>query len=337
MYEPLLADVGAPMILLEWPLMLCALVPIIFIEAEAIRRRLKLPYRQAINAAAKANVFSTAVGVPVAWGVMLVVELAMIYPMTAAAEKWHWSVNSPVFYLASILAVAWVSPPTTSWWPITLAAALLLIPTFFASIWLERRSYRKALAEIDPDNVNGAVWSANIWSYGLLFAIVTALFGWQIYKGPEIAPVVKRVEDQPIDWHYLHDIAIASADINIRPKLTDSVRHFETCFEHFQSFISEVQKGHIAVVRNVGRDLWQSWLDQNDVIMYANYTNRTGSIKHFQYNPRGSSQDNLRLEFNPAGFVIRAELGDESFQFDDRGRLYHWRGDKADYWGKPGK
>jgi len=102
-----LADVGAPMILIEWPLMLCALIPIIFIEAEVARRRLKLPYGKAFNAAAKANALSTGAGVPLAWAVMLVIELATMYPIAAAADKWHWSFDSPVLYLSFVLAMAW--------------------------------------------------------------------------------------------------------------------------------------------------------------------------------------------------------------------------------------
>ena len=95
MHNALLADVGVPMIFVEWPLMLCALVPVIAIEAEVARRQLTLPYRKAFAGAAKANLLSTLVGVPLAWAIMLAVEFATLYPTIMAAERWHWRPRVP--------------------------------------------------------------------------------------------------------------------------------------------------------------------------------------------------------------------------------------------------
>ena len=38
MHYTLLADAGAPMLLLQWPLMFCVLLPVIAVEAEVARR-----------------------------------------------------------------------------------------------------------------------------------------------------------------------------------------------------------------------------------------------------------------------------------------------------------
>jgi hypothetical protein len=107
------------MILIEWPLMFCALVPVIVIETEVARRHLALPYPKAVAGAAKANILSAVVGVPLAWGIMLLIELVTMFPLSAAAEKWHWRFDSPVFYLVCVLSIAWTDPPVTSWWPTT--------------------------------------------------------------------------------------------------------------------------------------------------------------------------------------------------------------------------
>jgi hypothetical protein len=96
MHRALLADIGVPMIFVQWPLMLFALVPVIAIEALVVCKGLTLPYGRAFAGSAKANVVSTLVGVPVAWGLMLILELATALPLAVAAEKWHWQVDSPL-------------------------------------------------------------------------------------------------------------------------------------------------------------------------------------------------------------------------------------------------
>src|SRR5438309_5133249 len=111
MHHALLADVGVPMIFVQWPLMICALLPVIAIEALVVRKRLSLSYGRAFGGAAKANVVSTLAGVPLAWGLMLILEFATILPITLAAERWRWQLHSPLLYLLSVLGIAWTGPP----------------------------------------------------------------------------------------------------------------------------------------------------------------------------------------------------------------------------------
>src|SRR5438094_902125 len=75
MHCALLADIGVPMIFVQWPLMICALLPVIVIEALVVRKRLALSYRRAFAGAAQANVVSTLAGVPLAWGLMFFSKL----------------------------------------------------------------------------------------------------------------------------------------------------------------------------------------------------------------------------------------------------------------------
>lgn len=51
----MLADVGIPMIFVQWPLMFYALIPVIVVEALLIRRWVSLSYREAFTGIAKAN------------------------------------------------------------------------------------------------------------------------------------------------------------------------------------------------------------------------------------------------------------------------------------------
>ena len=184
MHQPLLADIGVPMIFVQWPLMFCALIPVIAIEAEVTRRQLALPTRKALTGAARANFQSTLIGVPLAWAIMFGVELVTVLPISLAAEKYHWNTQSPLFDLFFVLSMAWAPPSPRGMppWPIALAAALLLIPTFFLSVRIERRSYRKSWPELETAAVDRSVWYANLASYTLLFLAACAWLGWLVAR-----------------------------------------------------------------------------------------------------------------------------------------------------------
>jgi hypothetical protein len=109
----------------------------------------------------------------------------------------------------------------------------LLIPTFFVSIGLERLWYRSSWADLDRRAVDRTVWFANLWSYAFLFAAVSGVLAWQLYKGPEKAPAVKRSQEHPVDLAYLHNVAIPSADPAVRPKLLSSVTQLESILGRF--------------------------------------------------------------------------------------------------------
>ena len=194
MHCALLADIGVPMIFVQWPLMICALLPVIAIEALVVRKRLALSYGRAFAGSAKANIVSTLAGVPLAWGLMLILEFAAGLPLAMAAYKWHWRTDSPLSYLLSVLGSAWIGPLTTSAWPIALAATVLLVPTFFVSVRLERRFYRRSYAEIDAGAVDRSVWFANVCSYTLL--LVAAIVGALIFTARQVRAATEARRDQ---------------------------------------------------------------------------------------------------------------------------------------------
>jgi hypothetical protein len=172
------ADVGIPMIFVQWPLMFCALIPVIVVEAFLIRRWVSLSHREAFSGIAKANLLSTVVGIPLAWLAMLAVEYAVMLPVSLAADKWHWKLDSPIFQVIGFaLTVAWIAP-FNAYVTVPIAAALLLIPCFYASVWIERRVCLWAWSAADPAAVRRGVYLANLASYSVLFvfACIWALF-----------------------------------------------------------------------------------------------------------------------------------------------------------------
>jgi hypothetical protein len=167
------------MLLLQWPLMFCVLLPVIAIEAEVARRQLRLPYRKAFVGAARANLLSTAAGVPLAWIIMLVIEFATVVPLMVVSDHHHWHLeDSPMQYVIDFFMMAWTMPSSRA---VALAVATLLIPTFFVSVYLERRSYRRSWSDLDRAAVDRSVWFANLASYALLFLGACVWFGYEVH------------------------------------------------------------------------------------------------------------------------------------------------------------
>jgi len=175
------------MILLTFPAMLAMLIPVILVEATLLRKWLGLQVWTAIKSSAAANVVSTLIGVPVAWGVTLLFEffafgaIMRIPAISRAADKW----NSPLAHVVvTVLAPAWLGPDERNlYWMVPLATIVLLVPTFFLSVWIEAFVVDRMVSVPEGDSSNltssrirATVRNANLVSYGLLtFAASTWL------------------------------------------------------------------------------------------------------------------------------------------------------------------
>jgi hypothetical protein len=96
------ADVGLPMIFVEWPAMILALVPVVLIEAAVYRRELRIPFRKALHPAGVANVASTLIGYPFAWLLRLAASFALL-DLLAVVPK-------PPLALIALVYSAWLPP-----------------------------------------------------------------------------------------------------------------------------------------------------------------------------------------------------------------------------------
>lgn len=163
--------------------MLCALVPVILVEALLIRRWLPLSYKDAFWGTTVANLASTIVGVPLAWLFMFVMELGILFPMSVVADHWHWKMDSPAWQvLGFIVSVAWLGPAEKHlYWMIPTALALLLIPSFIVSVWIERRISRSFWQWLDVETVRRAVLKANVASYGILFLLACGWLAFELF------------------------------------------------------------------------------------------------------------------------------------------------------------
>ena len=164
---------GIPMIFVTMPAMVILLVPVIVIEGLLCRRWLRLTTWQAIKSNAVSNLASTIIGVPVAWAVMLGLELGTMG--LDVIQEWH----SPIAKIVIILlSAAWLGPPDRKdeVWVVAAATLVLLIPFFFASYWIEYLVVRNMIGVPDGEtpnltypSVKIAVRNANLVTYGAMF------------------------------------------------------------------------------------------------------------------------------------------------------------------------
>ena len=81
---PLLADMGVPMLCIEGPAMVLAILPVIFIEAMILARTFRLRFWYATRVSARANLASAVLGIPLAWAMMFPVRF--LTPGGSASE-----------------------------------------------------------------------------------------------------------------------------------------------------------------------------------------------------------------------------------------------------------
>ena len=146
--------------------MAIAFVPVVIIETIFAKRLISLPWKVVAKDVSVANVWTTLVGVPIAWMIMLLVEIL--------ATRGHaWGMQSPVMMIASVtLQAAWLIPYEEHiFWMVPAALTFLLVPSFFISVWIERWALRRRWQMLDRTLVGTVVLRANLWSYACLFVL----------------------------------------------------------------------------------------------------------------------------------------------------------------------
>jgi hypothetical protein len=70
------ADAGIPMLIVEYPFMVFALIPVILIESYSMKKILgEISIGRSIKVCAASNIVSTIIGVPCTWIILLLIEL----------------------------------------------------------------------------------------------------------------------------------------------------------------------------------------------------------------------------------------------------------------------
>ena len=174
MSEPARADIGLPMIFLTLPSLAIALVPIVCVEGVILAKHLVLRFRSVLWPSTLANLVSTIIGVPITWGILLVLEL-----LTGGGTGAHlpWSVQR-ILYVT--FWAPWLPPAESDlYWMVPVATLSLMVPFCVASWLLESEVLWRTLLRSDAVVAQGlhprvrkaALW-ANLASYSGLAAIV---------------------------------------------------------------------------------------------------------------------------------------------------------------------
>ena len=159
----LLFNMGVPMIFSSLPMMIIALLPIIFLEAFSFYSALELNFWRALKIETVANLTSTFIGIPIAWLLLVGIQL-----ITGGGSA--YGINTlPKQFLAVTWQSPWLMPYQNNLrWMIPVARIVLLIPFFFASWFCEYLVIKYLFDDINSNGLSYTVRDANLLSYGLL-------------------------------------------------------------------------------------------------------------------------------------------------------------------------
>jgi hypothetical protein len=167
------ANAGVPMLSLHLPLMIKMLAPIVLIEAAVGRYYVKMELLRSLRGVAGANVVSTFLGVPLAWGMMLALEL-----ITTGGGS-HGLGDTWGILASTVLQAAWLVPYEKELsWMIPVASLVLLVPYFFVSVFSERLVLLRLWKDKPRSSVSQVAWIGNVITYGLLAAFAL----WQLFS-----------------------------------------------------------------------------------------------------------------------------------------------------------
>lgn len=164
------ANVGLPMIAVEMPLMALAIVPIILIEGWILHAVTRIPARECGSVAMVSNIFSTVIGLPLAW-----MALFALQEFTGGTEIRELA-PGVARYLSVARQGAWLMPNRYEmYWMLPSALLLLQVPFCVASCaseyWVSARRMKTQPRRV----VLRAVLIGNGITYGLLMLFALCL------------------------------------------------------------------------------------------------------------------------------------------------------------------
>lgn len=169
--SPILAFTGYSLFGVQYLAMIAALAPMIVSEVLVARRTLRMDATRAAIAVIPANLVSTVIGFPLVWLVLLVLQM----PIAGGCARGLASPFSRAY--AVNIRVPWLVPHGYDLnWMIPAASIYLLIPAFFASVFLERWICSVFWREVSKPRLRRFSWRAHFVSYAVLLASVALYY-----------------------------------------------------------------------------------------------------------------------------------------------------------------
>src|SRR5262245_13381903 len=159
----LFANMGLPMIFIELPFLVVALLPVVLVEGACYHWCLSVPWRKSFSGTFWANLWSTFLGVPLAWFAQTVGQMAI-------GGGSAWGLETPLDRLAAVtLQSAWLIPYQGEYdWMMPAASLVLLLPCLVVSIGIEQSALREYWPDVPWRRLIVVVSAANMLSYFLL-------------------------------------------------------------------------------------------------------------------------------------------------------------------------
>ncbi|MBX7149281.1 hypothetical protein K1X76_09345 [bacterium] len=174
------ADAGIPTLALAWPAFWLLLIPIVLVEAYVGVIKFKLLWKQALKIMILANLFSTLIGIPLAYLMTVLTQLSLLSPaLLISLLKPGSTIQIMNFFpgnLVNSTGFLTMIGGDMPLWAAYAGALLMCIPYGFISYYLEKRIIQKKLST--PHKLIAHSWAlyANITSYTVIIIILT--FMW---------------------------------------------------------------------------------------------------------------------------------------------------------------
>jgi hypothetical protein len=177
------ADTGLPMIVFLWPLCLIALVPVILLEAMLIfewtGRAIKP--QKIIAKVAYANLFSTILGIPLAWGLVFIVQLCVQLVRVYTKIPVERMPETMQHLVLSVTMPAWLPYlGDAPFWIPNVALFVLLVPAYLVTWRMEYLMLRKILHDIPVESLRVLVRNVNRITYVMLGLVVVVISVFQL-------------------------------------------------------------------------------------------------------------------------------------------------------------
>ncbi len=158
-------NVGIPVIAITYPGFAVLLLPIIITEYFIIKSIINTEKKTIIVSTVVSNSVSTLIGVPLAWAVLLILEI--VTTSTSAIQS-----EGLMYFVGSIaLQSAWMQSLNDNYWMLPASVIINLIPAYFLSKYSEYIITKKMIKTVEKDQIKKAVFKANNITYVSLFAI----------------------------------------------------------------------------------------------------------------------------------------------------------------------
>ncbi len=172
------ANSGLPMILMTFPAMIFALIPIILIEAGVLKKSLNIWYKKAILSFGFANLITTIIGFPLSWGLLLGLEL-----LTTGGSCGPGFHNIGTSIITVIMEAAWICPwEEQLFWMVPIAFIICLIIAYFISVWIEYVVLKRIFNAFEASKIKKIVLIANSITYSLLIVLNFIYLIFNVYN-----------------------------------------------------------------------------------------------------------------------------------------------------------